>query len=536
MTVQNQDSERKYPGTGSIGPFVVDIDFIDPEHLSVAIASTQGRPRLLTLNSDYTVNVYEDETGGEITLRQPLAQGYTLYINRRLPLTQHTSFEPEGPLDARDLERVADRGIMIAQQQERTLLRALKVPFTNPDITNTDILGLGPLRLIRANRTGTGFEAVTFNDASLDQSVGAINITVLQVNHGLSLGQFLSVSNNAYGLALAATPASAEVIGVVAKINSVDSFVITTTGLVRGAFQNLTPGSFYYLSPVTPGGFQGIDVTTPGQVSKPLMQALNATDAYIVNYRGKINPEEPEGTTSSAITNIYTQTNHGFQVTQAVRFDYPSSHYVLSLADNADDAEVVGIVNEVIDANTFSLVISGYIEGLTLPATGTLFLSDTVPGALTTVAPTTVGHVNKPLIDAISLTSGFVNNWRGAVIPEPSSNSITSNIITTGAEYTPSNGETVVSADTPSGVNVRPLPTTFQKGQTFIVLGYTGTCGWQVTQGSNQFIYQGSVETTTGPSGYVASQTPRDNAIFACVDDQSSIWTVLTGSATLNFI
>jgi len=110
-----------------------------------------------------------------------------------------------------------------------------------------------------------------------------------------------------------------------------------------------------------------------------------------------------------------SQTAHGFSVGQLL--NYNGSAYALALADNASDAEVVGIVATVIDANDFNLCVNGTINGLTgLTAGSVYYLSPTTAGALTATAPTTLGQISKPVLIATSGTSGIFYNWRGATL------------------------------------------------------------------------------------------------------------------------
>ena len=117
----------------------------------------------------------------------------------------------------------------------------------------------------------------------------------------------------------------------------------------------------------------------------------------------------------SALTDSIAQTSHGLAVGNVVRFD--GTNYVKAKADTAADAEVVGIVSAVADANNFTLTTGGRITGLSgLVAGDVYFLDPVTAGALTTTEPTTVGFVTKPLLIADSTTSGYLFNFRGEVI------------------------------------------------------------------------------------------------------------------------
>lgn len=117
-----------------------------------------------------------------------------------------------------------------------------------------------------------------------------------------------------------------------------------------------------------------------------------------------------------------TQTAHGLSADNVVRFD--GVNYVKALADSALDAEVIGHVSVVIDANTFTLVEQGQTITSGKTPGVVYFLSDVTPGLLTATEPTAIGSVSKPLLIATSATAGVFNNMRGEVLGTGGVNSI----------------------------------------------------------------------------------------------------------------
>lgn len=112
---------------------------------------------------------------------------------------------------------------------------------------------------------------------------------------------------------------------------------------------------------------------------------------------------------------VLSQTAHGFAVGDVVRHNGTS--YVKAQADSAANAEAVGVVSQVHDANTFALTTHGYVSGLSgLTAGSVYFLSPSSAGALTATEPSTAGQVSKPLLIAVSTTAGYFFNLRGVVI------------------------------------------------------------------------------------------------------------------------
>jgi len=118
------------------------------------------------------------------------------------------------------------------------------------------------------------------------------------------------------------------------------------------------------------------------------------------------------GGSTETVTKDIAQGSHGFVVGDVLK--QIAGVYSKAQADTADNAEVIGIVSAVADAGNFTLQMNGYISGLSgLTASETHFLSPTVAGALTATKPTTIGQIDKPLLDADTTSSGFFNNMRG---------------------------------------------------------------------------------------------------------------------------
>lgn len=129
-----------------------------------------------------------------------------------------------------------------------------------------------------------------------------------------------------------------------------------------------------------------------------------------------------------ATTTAVSQTAHGFSVGNVLTYSGTNDTYAAAKADSAADAEVVGIVSAVADANDFTLLTEGMITTLTgLTAGTTYWLSDSSAGSYTSTPPTTAGHINKPLMMAVDTTSAVFKNFRGEVIPSSSSSSVQGN-------------------------------------------------------------------------------------------------------------
>lgn len=126
------------------------------------------------------------------------------------------------------------------------------------------------------------------------------------------------------------------------------------------------------------------------------------------------------------------QVGHGFSFGTVVRKDFNSSNYVLAQADSKTNAEVVGIVSRVVNADYFDITFFGEVvapapgawadslvsgQGATLSSGDAYFLSPTQPGKLTINPPQAPGQIRKPLLVGLSDTSGLVTNYIGHEIP-----------------------------------------------------------------------------------------------------------------------
>ena len=123
------------------------------------------------------------------------------------------------------------------------------------------------------------------------------------------------------------------------------------------------------------------------------------------------------GSSSSGGGSTYPiiQVGHGFTVGKVLTLS--GSTFVTAEANIAANADVVGIVSAVSDADNFTLATGGYVTGLSgLSAGSTYYLSPTVAGGLTATEPSTIGQISKPILLADTATSGYFINYRGIVI------------------------------------------------------------------------------------------------------------------------
>src|SRR5690242_13692356 len=111
----------------------------------------------------------------------------------------------------------------------------------------------------------------------------------------------------------------------------------------------------------------------------------------------------------SYLGKLVHQVAHGLFIGQVVALD-GSGNFILALADSTVDAESVGIVSNVIDADNFVLTQAGWVYNFAVSAPFTVgslyYLSGSNPGELDLVP----GTVTLPLFYADSATSGYFLN------------------------------------------------------------------------------------------------------------------------------
>jgi microcystin-dependent protein len=125
----------------------------------------------------------------------------------------------------------------------------------------------------------------------------------------------------------------------------------------------------------------------------------------------------------ATLKSTITATGHGF-----LPADLGSPLYLngttltKARADAANTAEVVGLLDSIIDANTFTLAMAGEVtvnvsvSGLALVPGETYFLSPSAAGKITDVEPTAAGQVSKPV--GVAKTTSVLQfiNMRGSVV------------------------------------------------------------------------------------------------------------------------
>ena len=118
----------------------------------------------------------------------------------------------------------------------------------------------------------------------------------------------------------------------------------------------------------------------------------------------------------TATTLSIAQVGHGLAVGDIIRTSGTST-YTKAQANSAANAEVVGIVSAVADADNFTLHFGGKITTLAgLTANTVYYLSAATAGLLTSTPPTANTQISKPILLTDTTTSGYFFNFRGIQI------------------------------------------------------------------------------------------------------------------------
>src|SRR5690606_634429 len=129
MTVQTNTTVATGIGNGVTSVFPIPFKFNRAEDLyAILIDSETQEFQELTLDSDYTVSGVGREEGGAVTTTIPVPAGKIIKVFRIIDLLQMTDLRNQGKFFAEIHEDLFDRIVMMVQQLQEQLDRAVKVP------------------------------------------------------------------------------------------------------------------------------------------------------------------------------------------------------------------------------------------------------------------------------------------------------------------------------------------------------------------------------------------------------------------------
>lgn len=187
MTVQKNLVKNIYVGNGSTTQFPItfDVNTEHPEYIHVYIGAAEE-------SSTETDNYEVDLSAKKVTYPKegtPLATGQKIIIVRQLPLNQLLDLINQGDFFADDIERAFDDNIMIAQQLNERLSRAVVMDVSVDGANFNTTLQLKPGKAIKINNAGTGFEltedpakVLPIAENLLQQTTEQANIAINKAN------------------------------------------------------------------------------------------------------------------------------------------------------------------------------------------------------------------------------------------------------------------------------------------------------------------------------------------------------------------
>lgn len=277
---------------------------------------------------------------------------------------------------------------------------------------------------VRVNAAATGLEFFT-----LGGGTGTVTSVSVVTANGLSGSVTTATTTPAITLDISALDASKIANGLVS--NAEFQFLDGVTSSIQTQL-NAKQATGNYITGLT----GDVTASGPGSVAATLA-TVNAsvgsfTNANItVDAKGRItaatNGTGGGGGSGEATIFTVNQTAHGLAVGNVVRSNGTAGQFTKAQADSAANAEAVGIVTVVTDANNYTVTTGGYITtGVPVQAASTvMFLSATTAGLLTATEPSTVGQVSLPLLVVItSGTKAYFNVKRGLVIATAGSGTV----------------------------------------------------------------------------------------------------------------
>lgn len=129
------------------------------------------------------------------------------------------------------------------------------------------------------------------------------------------------------------------------------------------------------------------------------------------------------GASGERIEKTFNQVGHGFIIGDVVALS--GSTFIKAIVDGSqNNIEIFGVVGSVLTVNTFTVVFSGYLDGLLgvglLPNT-TYYLSNNIAGELTVNDTTIFGTISKPILTTITNEDALVFQYRGFIVNSGSS-------------------------------------------------------------------------------------------------------------------
>lgn len=139
MTVSTTTNRIAYVGNGATTDFPVPFAFFeDADLVIIERAVATGAEAIKTLATDYTVAGGNGDTG-TVHAVSPPSSAVEWTIKRVLPRTQGMDLTPNDPFPSATVEESHDRAVMVVQEIEETVSRAIRIPQTDAGALSTEL-------------------------------------------------------------------------------------------------------------------------------------------------------------------------------------------------------------------------------------------------------------------------------------------------------------------------------------------------------------------------------------------------------------
>jgi hypothetical protein len=290
MTITSTDTRIAYAGNGTSTAFALPWQFFGPNELRVWAVDANEVETLLERGVHYVVTGGAGSTGtaatGTVVATVAPPTGTTWVIRRSTTPTQQVALPATGPLPAPTLERALDRLTAIAQENQATLLRTVRVP--PGEATDVPLL---PSRSARAGRA-LAFDAFGDPTATLP-APGAVPI-------GTAMEPVLAAATLRNARSLMGGLRHVDVVRDFGADNTNGS---DASAAIQAAINSLTAGIVYF-----PPGVYGL---AGGLTLKPSVM-LEGDDPYIATLVARANSIDLLGYTAAATAGPFAVRRLGF--------------------------------------------------------------------------------------------------------------------------------------------------------------------------------------------------------------------------------
>lgn len=251
MSIASTVNKNIYLGNNSTKEYDYTFKIFKSSDLTVIIKNSLGVETTLS-SVDYTVTGVKKVNGGTVVLVGPrvyldvttgnLLSGFTILVKRVLGIIQETDIRNQGDFFPEVHEDTFDRLIMVDQQQQEQIDRAVVLSAVtsgfNPTLPST--LASNPNATFAVNATGDGFKIGPTTDqiggASGSAAAAAASAVAASNSASAASNSASAASNSAAAASASATAAAASVVPAV--LGSVASPIVITTQLNISSVNN----------------------------------------------------------------------------------------------------------------------------------------------------------------------------------------------------------------------------------------------------------------------------------------------------------